>query len=270
MSNCRPAAPKTVASPPGGRAPYPATGGTHARALLLAGGLGTRLRPLTDTVPKCLVDIDGRPLLDYWFDALHGIGVRDVMVNTHHLPEPVRAFLAQKNREGFNAQESYEPVLLGSAGTIAANAPWADGADDVLIIYADNLSSLNLRSFVAEHRRHGKPMTMLLFHAANPKACGIAAMDASGTIVEFEEKPAQPKSDLANAGVYAVTADAWREIAAMKAFDIGFHVLPHFVGRMHGHVHDGYHRDIGNLEALAAARAAAPSLFRKPHPSEQQ
>jgi mannose-1-phosphate guanylyltransferase len=228
---------------------------------LLAGGLGTRLRPLTNTVPKCLVDIAGRPLLDYWFQALRDAGITDVLVNNHHLPDAVRAFLAAKKREGFNAAEAYEPVLLGSAGTLAHNRAWADDADDVLIVYADNLSSLDVRAFMAAHRAHGLPMTMLLFHAPNPKACGIAEVDATGRIVDFVEKPAEPKSDLANAGVYAVTAEAWREMADAKAFDLGFDVLPKFVGRMQGHVHEGYHRDIGNLEALEAARADAPRVF---------
>jgi NDP-sugar pyrophosphorylase family protein len=104
-------------------------------------------------------------------------------------------------------------------------------------------------------------MTMLLFHAPNPKACGIAELDGDGRIIGFEEKPATPTSDLANAGVYAVSADAWREIAAMQAFDLGFDVLPRFVGRMRGYAHNGYHRDIGNHAALAAACREAPALF---------
>jgi mannose-1-phosphate guanylyltransferase len=235
----------------------------RTKALLLAGGLGTRLRPLTDTVPKCLVEIAGQPLLGYWFDALERIGVHEVLVNTHHLPDAVRRFLAEKSSQGFHALEAYEPVLLGSAGTLTHNRAWADDADDVLIIYADNLSDLDLASFLATHRAHGLPMTMLLFHAPNPRACGIAEVDGGGRVVGFEEKPAEPRSDLANAGVYAVTAQAWREMADMKAFDLGFDVLPRFIKRMQGHVHTGYHRDIGNLDALEAARAAAPQVFQQ-------
>ena len=235
----------------------------RTKALLLAGGLGTRLKPLTDTVPKCLVEIAGRPLLDHWFDALARAGIRDVLVNTHHLPGPVRDFLAAKNAAGFRAVEAYEPVLLGSAGTIASRPGWADDADDVLIVYADNLSDLDLAAFLQAHRGHDAPFTMLLFHAANPRACGIADMDADGRIVAFEEKPAAPRSDLANAGIYAVTTAAWREMAALQAFDIGFHVLPRFVGRMRGVVHTGYHRDIGDLAALEAARRDPPAVLER-------
>jgi len=232
------------------------------KALLLAGGVGSRLRPLTDTTPKCLVEIAGRPLLEYWFGALGGAGIRDVLINTHHLAEPVRRFIGQKNREGFRAVETFEAKLRGSAGTIAANPAWADDADDVAIIYADNLSDVDLAALLAAHRRGGDPITMLLFRAPDPRACGIAELDSRGRVIGFEEKPAVPRSDTANAGVYLVTAAAWREIAQMSAFDLGFDVLPRFVGRIRGHLHEGFHRDIGNLGALDAARAAAPRVFQ--------
>jgi mannose-1-phosphate guanylyltransferase len=195
---------------------------SRVKALLLAGGLGTRLRPLTDTVPKCLVEIGGRPLLAHWFDALRRARIRDTLINTHHLPEPVRNFLRACRAEGFRADESFEPTLLGSAGTIAAAADWAGDAEHVVIIYADNFSDVDLVDLLATHERSGRPMTMLLFHTPRPSASGIAELDASGLVVAFEEKPAQPKSDLANAGVYVVTAQTWKEIAAMGAFDIGF------------------------------------------------
>lgn len=235
----------------------------RTKALLLAGGLGTRLRPITDSTPKCLVEIDGRPLLDYWFEELGVAGVRDVLINTHHLAEPVRRFIREKNRQGFHAVETFEEKLLGSAGTIAANPGWANDADDVVIIYADNFSDMNLPELLTVHRQHGDPVTMLLFHAPDPSACGIAELGGLGRVIAFEEKPAKPKSDLANAGIYVVTGAVWREIAAMDAFDLAFHVLPRFLGRIRGHIHGGYHRDIGNLEALSAAREAAPKLLRR-------
>jgi len=208
-----------------------------------------------------MVHVAGRPLLDYWFLALNNADVRDILINTHHLPEPVRCYIAEKNRQGFRAVETFEAKLLGSAGTIAANVDWAADADDILIIYADNLSDVDLGELLATHRTHGDAVTMLLFHAPNPRACGIAELDCDGRVIRFEEKPEDPKTDLANAGVYVVTAAAWREIADMKVFDIGFHVLPFFAGRMRGCVHSGYHRDIGDMEALTAAQHDASRLF---------
>jgi D,D-heptose 1,7-bisphosphate phosphatase len=236
---------------------------SEARAIILAGGLGTRLRPLTDTVPKCLVPIAGRPLLDYWVDALVDAGVRRARVNNHAHPDQVRAHVERVSASGrLRLEESYEPVLLGSAGTIAANSDLADGADEVVIVYADNFGDVDLGRMLAFHRSHGDPFTMLLFRAPNPSACGIAELDDSGRVVSFVEKPAEPKSDLANGGVYIVDADAYREIAAMEAFDLGFEVLPRFVGRMRGWAWDGYHLDVGTLEALEKARRDAPKLTR--------
>lgn len=233
----------------------------RCKAVLLAAGLGTRLRPLTETVPKCLVPIAGKPLLDYWFDKLEGVGISDVLINTHHLRDAVASHLARVSAtRPFRIREAYEPKLLGSAGTLHQNRDFLDDADECLIVYADNFSSVSLSDLLEFHRGHGDPMTMLLFHTPYPKQCGIATLDAAGRIVEFVEKPEQPASDLANAGVYVVSADAFREMADKDAFDLGFDVLPSFVGRMRGFPFEGYHRDIGNYEALSQANEFAAKL----------
>jgi len=235
-----------------------------ARAIILAGGLGTRLRPLTDAVPKCLVPIAGRPLLAYWVDALARAGVREARVNNHAHADQVRAYVAGVTASGrLDLAESHEPTLLGSAGTIAANADLADGVDAVVIVYADNFSDVDLGRMLAFHRSHDDPFTMLLFRAPNPAACGIAELDGAGRVVSFVEKPEEPRGDLANGGVYIVDADAYREIAAMGAFDLGFEVLPRFVGRMRGWPWAGYHLDVGTFEALEEARRDAPGLLRE-------
>lgn len=232
------------------------------KALLLAGGLGTRLRPITETTPKCLVPVNGKPMLDYWYDALEAAGIREVLLNTHHHADQVRDHIRKTNAtRTLTVTEAYEPKLLGSAGTVTANRAWADGADEVVIIYADNLSDVSLADLVTFHRAHGDPMTMMLFHTAYPSQCGIATLDGEGRVVDFVEKPEDPPSDLANAGLYVVDANAWREIADMKAIDFGFDVLSHYVGRMRGFAHKGYHRDIGNHDALKAANEDAARLF---------
>ena len=229
--------------------------------LLLAGGLGTRLRPLTDTVPKCLIPVGGRPILSWWLDALEAAGIGEALINTHHLPDPVRAYIDTENaRRAVQLTEAYEPELLGSAGTVHANRGWADGADEILVIYADNLSDIDLSALLAFHRGHPDPMTMALFRAEHPEKCGIAELDGEGRVTAFVKKPEHLVSDLANAGLYVLDASAWREIADMDAFDFGFDVIPRFTGRMRGFAHPGYHRDIGSPEALARANADAPGL----------
>lgn len=239
---------------------------SRVKAILLAGGLGTRLRPITDTITKCLVPVAGRPLLDYWFDALQRAGIRDVLINTHHLPDQVRSYISEKNLAGWNVQEAWEPKLLGSAGTIRANRAWCDDADHCLIIYADNLSTVDLGQFMEFHQSHSDPFTMLLFQTPNPTACGIATVDEQQRIIQFVEKPKQPTGNLANGGVYAWTSDAYREIADCNAFDLGFDVLPRFVGRMRGWPFSGYHLDIGTPENLAKANADVGAFFAEHRP----
>lgn len=217
---------------------------------------------MTDSLPKCLVPIAGRPLLDYWFERLEPTAVRNVLINNHHLADQLRAHINAVSARGrFNVREAFEPTLLGSAGTIAANRDLADEASFVLIMYADNLSDVDLAALLTFHLSHDDPFTMMLFHTQYPTKCGIATLGSNRRVVEFTEKPQHPQSDLANGGVYVVDADAYREIADMNAFDLGFDVLPHFVGRMRGWTWNGYHRDIGTLESLEAARREAPRIF---------
>lgn len=232
------------------------------KALILAAGLGTRLKPLTDRMPKCLVPLAGRPLLAYWLDQLADAGIRDIMINTHGFPTQIREVTRRHVREGcFNIVEHYEPTLLGSAGTITATRAFADDADCIVVLYADNLSDADLCDMLAYHASHADPLTMLLFQAADPGACGIATLDAHDRIVKFQEKPAHPKSNLANGGVYIVDAAVYREIADMNAFDIGFDVLPQFISRMRGWTWRGYHRDIGTFPALRAAQDPARDIL---------
>ncbi len=230
------------------------------KVLLMAAGLGTRLRPLTNETPKCLIEVGGRPLLDYWLDGVVSAGLTDVLINTHHLPLLVRAYLQRVNESGWAGKklllkEAFEEKLLGSAGTIHANRDWADNADSILIVYSDNLSAISLRDFLDFHSSHSDPVSIVLFRTDVPKSCGIVGVDDQMCVTSFVEKPAHPTSNFANAGIYLVRAEAYREMADMNVFDIGTDVLPKFVGRMRGWEWPGYHRDIGTHESLASAEA---------------
>ena len=167
------------------------------------------IAPLTDSVPKCLIPIAGKPLLDIWIERLIECGIREAAINTHAMAENVRAHIAEINaKNDLRLIEAYEPVLLGSAGTVTANVDLANDVDEVVIIYADNFSDIDLRPLIAFHRMHTDPLTMVLFRASNPSACGIAELDEDGRIISFVEKPKAPASNLANAGLYVVDAGA--------------------------------------------------------------
>jgi mannose-1-phosphate guanylyltransferase len=230
------------------------------RALLLAAGLGTRLRPLTDRTPKCLVPILGKPLLQYWLDLLLGGGIPEVLVNTHYLPGQVEAFLEQSPWR-HRARMAYEPELLGTGGTILANRAFF-GRDPFLVIHADNLSRFSLAAFLGAHaaRPRAALLTMMTFDTDVPRSCGIVETDAEGLIVRYHEKVQDlPEScgRRANAAVYIFEPEVLDLIASFgrNFVDLSTEVLPRLLGRMATFHNDDYHRDIGTPEGLRLAEA---------------
>ena len=228
------------------------------KAFLLAAGMGTRLRPLTETIPKCLVPIKGQSLCDYWFKSCERHGIKHVLMNTHYLAEQVRAHVGRL-RMPLEIQLFHEPELLGSAGTVRANAAYVQGEDAFFVIYGDNLSAIDLRAMAEFHQAHEGLLTMALFHAANPTECGMATLAADGRIVSFEEKPKTPKSDWANAGVYVCSTDIIQDIPAKPVADLGFDVLPKLAGKMYGFKLDCFHLDIGSPKSYQEAQLVADS-----------
>jgi mannose-1-phosphate guanylyltransferase len=227
------------------------------KAFLLAAGIGSRLRPITDVTPKCMLEIGGRPLLDVWLDALDRAGVDEVLVNLHHLPDVVRSHLA--THEGPPAVRAvYEPELLGSAGTMAANRQWVEGEEIFLACNADNLTDFDLRSLVDTHLRYGAIATLTVFHSPNPSAGGVVELDWDGRVTGFVEKPSQPVSDLVNAGMYAFHPSLLDEVTGAPPKDIGYDLLPRLVGRARAVLVEGYFRDIGTPEAYRLARVEWP------------
>ena len=223
------------------------------KAFLLAAGVGSRLRPITDTIPKCMVPIGGQPLLDIWLDAFDRAGVDEVLVNLHHLPDVVRHHLGA--RTGTPAVRTFfEPELLGSAGTLAANRAWVDGEEMFLACYADNLTDFDLRCLIQAHREHGTVATWTVFHSERPSAGGVVELDAAGTVIGFTEKPREPASDLVNAGMYAFHPGVLDEIAAPPPRDIGYDLLPRLVGRARAIPVQGYLRDVGTMDSYERAR----------------
>ncbi len=200
-----------------------------------------------------MVLIDDRPILDIWLDAFDRAGVDEVLVNLHHLPDVVRHHLAL--RTGPPAVRTFfEPELLGSAGTLAANRQWVAGEEFFLACYADNLTDFDLRSLIDAHRAHGAIATLAVFHSERPSAGGVVELDEAGRVIGFTEKPSEPASDLTNAGIYAFHPSVLDEIDDMPPKDIGYDLLPRLVGRARAVPVEGYLRDIGTMDAYRRAR----------------
>ena len=233
------------------------------RALLLAAGMGTRLRPITDSIPKCLVPVHGRPLLDYWLENLFNGGIERVLVNTHWLAEKVEAHVAASAWRN-DIDLVFELSLLGTGGTILANRDWF-GKEPFLVGHADNLTDFDLAELRAAHanRPAGCLMTMLAFRADDPQSCGILELDSRGVVMAFHEKVPNPPGNLANAAVYILEPAVLDIVAAhgKREVDLSTEVMPELLGRIIAVETDRYHRDIGTPESL---RRANTEYKRKP------
>lgn len=225
------------------------------RAIMLAAGFGTRLRPLTDDVPKCLVPIKGKPLLGIWLDKLTDVGVQSVLVNTHYLADEVGAYLDSGNYKNLVVLVN-EPVLLGTAGTLMANLPFYEGEDGFLV-HADNYIREDLGRFVAAHKMRslGCVMTMLTFRSETPSTCGIVDVDRHGVVVGFHEKVVSPPGNLANGALYLLSSELIARLPVdwESPKDFSLDILPTLIGRIQTYETTELFIDIGTPTAYASA-----------------
>ncbi|GAB4534989.1 MAG: hypothetical protein Fur0020_02060 [Thermodesulfovibrionia bacterium] len=222
------------------------------KAFLLSAGKGTRLRPITYTIPKCLIPINNRPLLDYWFELLENHGIEDILINTSHLSDKIIEYV-RGQRWRLNIRITYEDELLGSGGTIKKNWDFVKDEECFYIIYSDNLTNINLTGMLDLHKTKRADFTLALVRVPNPHECGIVEMDNSLRIISFQEKPKNPLSDLAFAGIMISSNKLKDYFPDREVFDLGYDVLPNLLKDVYGYVMDEYLIDIGTHERLNMA-----------------
>jgi mannose-1-phosphate guanylyltransferase len=224
------------------------------KAFLLAAGHGTRLKPLTDHIPKCLLPVQGMPMLQIWLNICARFGIDEVLINIHSHAEAVRQFLGQCNTS-VKVHVVEEEELLGSAGTLLANRKWIRNEPLFWVFYADVLHRVNLDCMLQLHRSKNPMATLGVSRVPDPARCGIVTLAQDGTIAEFVEKPLHPKGNLAFAGLLIGTESLLDAIPPKHPVDIGFDVLPRLVGRMMGYSISDYLVDIGTMENYQKAQA---------------
>ena len=227
------------------------------RALLLAAGLGTRLRPLTLTTPKCLVTIQDQVLLDIWLERLTQAGIESFLINTHYLSDQVEAYI-----EGSLYSDKVtlvrEEKLLGTAGTLISNLKFFERQDG-LLVHADNYCLANFHDFIQAHNQRPPycVMTMMTFRSETPDACGIVELDAEGVVVGFHEKVVNPPGNLANGAVYILSPELMHMLATElhEVSDFSTEVLQRLVGRIYTYETLEYFIDIGTPESFDKANS---------------
>ena len=218
------------------------------KALILAAGYGTRLRPITDKTPKCLVEINGEPLLKRWLDCLVEAGLSDIYINTHHLAEKIDNFFSTLSAPKVTIV--YENELLGTAGTLLHNLDYFLG-DDLLMLHADNYCQESLLGLIQAHMDRPKEcvMTMMLFKADNPQECGIVELDYKNIVQKFYEKKLNPPSNLANGAVYILSKDMLSSLKENVGFvsDFSKQVIEKYLGRIYTYETKMMYVDIGTV-----------------------
>lgn len=222
------------------------------KAFLLAAGKGTRLQPLTFHTPKCLVPICGKPLIEYWFDLFDLYGIDEVLINTSHLAEKVEDYI-NNNLRGFKIKLVHEETLLGSGGTIKKNRDFVQGEESFFIFYADNLTNINLGEMLKFHKEKNRDFTLAIFKVPNPRECGIVELDEGLSMISFTEKPENPVSNLAFAGIMLSSPGLMDLFPDRDVFDLGHDVLTRVAGNAAGYIMDDYLLDIGTPEKLSQA-----------------
>ena len=235
------------------------------RAVVLAAGEGTRLRPLTLTRPKPMLPINGEPLLHYTLQWLKQHGIHDVAINLHHCPEVIVDHFGDGARMEMRIVYSHEDRILGTAGAVRKLERFMDGRP-LVVVYGDVLTDFDLTALIAAHNENiardpSTGVTMCLYRVPNPTEVGLVGTDASGRITRFVEKPRPSEvfTDLANAGIMIIEPEITNSVPADTFYDFGMHLLPQLLERgvaMYGWVipDSAYVIDIGSPEKYAQAQ----------------
>ena len=228
------------------------------KVLLLAAGLGTRLKPITNNLPKCLVPINGKPLLEYWLENLTKIGLTEFLINTHYFNAKVEDFI-HKSKYKAMVTLVYEEKLLNTAGTILENRDFFQQKDEpFMIVHADNLCFCDFNAFIQSHKTRDKntEITMMLFKTDTPSSCGIVELDKNNVVQKFHEKVKNPPSNLANGAVYICENSILDFLISLnqKEIDFSLDVLPQFMGKINTFINNVYLKDIGTIQNYALAQ----------------
>ncbi|EEG77511.1 sugar phosphate nucleotidyltransferase [Dethiobacter alkaliphilus] len=220
------------------------------KAMILAAGLGTRLRPLTNSVSKPMVEMANRPCMEHAVRLLAKYGVKDIVVNLHYMPEIIQEHFGDGSAFGVNITYSYEKELMGTAGGFKRVQKFF-GDEPALIISGDALTDVNLEQLYKFHKENEAIATLALKQVADPTQYGVVVREGN-KIVQFQEKPKLEEaiSNLANTGIYLFDPRIFDHIPADTFYDFGKQVFPELLEKgekMCGYVMKEYWCDVGDL-----------------------
>ncbi len=226
------------------------------KAVVMAGGEGTRLRPLTSNQPKPMVPIVGKPCMEHIVELLRRHGFTEIIVTVAFLPQAIRSHFGSGESLGVEIEYSVEESPLGTAGSVKLACRETD--EPLLVISGDALCDIDLRKLVEFHEARDAAVTIGLKSVDNPLEFGIVVTDEDGRVERFLEKPSwgQVFSDTINTGIYVIDPEVLRHVPAGQPYDFSKQLFPLLLemGRpLYGYVCEGYWQDIGNLDQYRQA-----------------
>ena len=244
----------TEISTPNPRRPDAVSEFTEVTAAILAGGLGSRLRPAVTGLPKALANIGERPFLTYLFDQLVAAGARDVVLCTGYLGDQIRMIFGESYNT-LRLNYSQESTPLGTAGALRLALPLFN-SNPVLVMNGDSYCDANIREFWFWHGRRHSNGTLLLTKIFDTKRFGQVKVDSDGKVTDFKEKGSGQGSGWINAGIYLLNRDLLDEIPVNRAVSLETEVFPAWIGRgLYGFQSEARFMDIGTPEAYSSAQS---------------
>lgn len=223
--------------------------------MIMAAGVGSRLEPLTKKVPKPMIPVANKPIMELILKHLQSFGINDVVANTHFLADAIHKAFGKDNHLGVNFKYVYEKELSGTAGGVKKCEWFFDHGEDFVVVSADALTDFNLTSIVESHKKSGAIVTMGLKEINKEEVVhfGVVVTDKDSKVIEFQEKPSveQAKSNLVNTGIYIFKTDIFKYIPANTFYDFAKNVFPLLLENnkaINTHVIKEYWTDIGTLK----------------------
>ena len=230
------------------------------KAVIMAGGLGSRLRPLTIGCPKPMVSFVNKPVLDHTLDLLKRHHIFDVVITVQYLADQIQNYLGDGSRHGMTIRYAVEEIPLGTAGSVKNAQPYLDQGT-FLVISGDAITDINLSRVIRFHREKRALATLALQQVSNPHQYGVVVTDNSGCVKHYVEKPGpeQTCSNTVNTGIYVLEPEVLALMEPNQAYDFSLDIFPLLLNQngLFGCPADGYWCDMGTIQSYLKATADA-------------
>lgn len=224
------------------------------KAIILSAGFGTRLKPLTNSVPKVMVKLAGKPILEHQIEPLKQAGITEIGINTHYLPKIITGYFGSGAKYGVNITYSHEPKIMGTSGALNGFRDWI-GTDSFLVIYGDVYHKANYQKMIRAFQKSNSDGLLGLIRLDNLAGKGLVKINSKNEIILFKEKPNNPEkyhTNLTNAGIFIFSPKILNSVPLNQSSDFGYDVIPNLINtknKLYGYIIEELLIDIGTLKA---------------------